>query len=256
MPLDTDYPAAEVVRTGRAVYLPTPEEYRRRYPAAWPLAQRFQRQSWAFLPLIVAGPHHRRLDGGVRLPGVVHARRALRPDDGRPHAGAGAVPRRDRRVGTGADARAPALHDADAAARHPGDERRRPLCADRRRPAGRRRLVRHDPAALRPHRARHRRRPGARRAGRRPDGTAADRAARLRLRGAPPGRGALPRLPLPVRDHRPITYGSTGGPGKGVEKGSEAGDPRFATCLYIEVDPATGILDIARAGHPDPRDHA
>ena len=28
--------------------------------------------------------------------------------------------------------------------------------------------------------------------------------------------------------------------------------PRFATCLYMEVDPATGILDIARAGHPDP----
>uniref|UniRef100_UPI001586EEA5 SpoIIE family protein phosphatase n=1 Tax=Streptomyces sp. TRM64462 TaxID=2741726 RepID=UPI001586EEA5 len=55
MPLDTDYPAAEVVRTGRAIYLPTPEDYRERYPATWPLAQRFERESWAFLPLIVAG---------------------------------------------------------------------------------------------------------------------------------------------------------------------------------------------------------
>lgn len=55
MPLDTDYPAAEVVRTGCAVYLSSPEQYRLRYQAAWPLAQRFQRQSWAFLPLIVAG---------------------------------------------------------------------------------------------------------------------------------------------------------------------------------------------------------
>ncbi|HET6858170.1 MAG TPA: ATP-binding SpoIIE family protein phosphatase, partial [Streptomyces sp.] len=27
---------------------------------------------------------------------------------------------------------------------------------------------------------------------------------------------------------------------------------RFATCLYIEADPATGLLDIARAGHPEP----
>src|SRR5690606_30766711 len=27
---------------------------------------------------------------------------------------------------------------------------------------------------------------------------------------------------------------------------------RFATCLYVEVDPATGVLEFARAGHPDP----
>lgn len=39
MPLDADYPAAEVVRTGRASYLPTPQEYRRRYPSSWPLAR-------------------------------------------------------------------------------------------------------------------------------------------------------------------------------------------------------------------------
>ncbi len=32
MPLDTDYPAAEVIRTGRAIYLPTPEDYRSRFP--------------------------------------------------------------------------------------------------------------------------------------------------------------------------------------------------------------------------------
>jgi anti-sigma regulatory factor (Ser/Thr protein kinase) len=29
-------------------------------------------------------------------------------------------------------------------------------------------------------------------------------------------------------------------------------EPRFATCLYVEVDPVTGVLDIARAGHLDP----
>ncbi|MET9777732.1 SpoIIE family protein phosphatase [Streptomyces sp. NPDC006367] len=55
MPLDTDYPAAEVVRTGRAVYLSSPEEYRSRYPITWTLAERFGRRSWAFLPLTVAG---------------------------------------------------------------------------------------------------------------------------------------------------------------------------------------------------------
>ncbi|MFJ8011802.1 SpoIIE family protein phosphatase [Streptomyces sp. NPDC096339] len=55
MRLDTAYPAADVVRTGRAIYLPSPEDYKRRFPATWPLAQRFGRTSWAFLPLIVAG---------------------------------------------------------------------------------------------------------------------------------------------------------------------------------------------------------
>ncbi|MEU9554579.1 SpoIIE family protein phosphatase [Streptomyces fumanus] len=55
MSLDTDYPAAEVIRTGRAVYLSSPEAYRSRYPLAWPLAERFHRHSWAYLPLTVAG---------------------------------------------------------------------------------------------------------------------------------------------------------------------------------------------------------
>ncbi len=50
MLLETDYPAAEVVRTGRAIYLASPEDYKRRFPATWPLAQRFDRVSWAFLP--------------------------------------------------------------------------------------------------------------------------------------------------------------------------------------------------------------
>ncbi|WP_063774167.1 ATP-binding SpoIIE family protein phosphatase [Streptacidiphilus rugosus] len=55
MPLDTDYPAAQVVRTGRPIYLSSPEEYQRRFPATWPLAQGFDRRSWAFLPLVTAG---------------------------------------------------------------------------------------------------------------------------------------------------------------------------------------------------------
>ncbi|WP_395573091.1 SpoIIE family protein phosphatase [Streptomyces sp. BK79] len=55
MPLDTDYPAAEVVRTGRAVYLSSPDQYRSRYPLTWPLVEQYGRRSWAFLPLTVAG---------------------------------------------------------------------------------------------------------------------------------------------------------------------------------------------------------
>ena len=55
MPLNTDYPAAEVVRTGRAIYLSSAEEYRARFPATWPLAAGFDRHAWAFLPLVTAG---------------------------------------------------------------------------------------------------------------------------------------------------------------------------------------------------------
>ena len=40
--------------------------------------------------------------------------------------------------------------------------------------------------------------------------------------------------------------------GAGEDGDPESADLRFATCLYVEADPATGILDIARAGHPDP----
>ena len=55
MPLETAYPAADVVRSGRAIYLTSPAEYQRRYPTTWPLAEAMGRQSWAFLPLVVAG---------------------------------------------------------------------------------------------------------------------------------------------------------------------------------------------------------
>lgn len=55
MPLDASYPAAEVIRTGRAIYLSTPQQYQARYPLTWPLAERFGRRSWAFLPLTVSG---------------------------------------------------------------------------------------------------------------------------------------------------------------------------------------------------------
>ncbi|SFC54225.1 ATP-binding SpoIIE family protein phosphatase [Streptomyces aidingensis] len=53
--LDSDYPAAEAIRSGRAVYLPSPAEYRRRYPAAWPFVRAFGRSAWAYLPLTAGG---------------------------------------------------------------------------------------------------------------------------------------------------------------------------------------------------------
>ncbi|TRV80846.1 SpoIIE family protein phosphatase [Streptomyces sp. 130] len=55
MPMNTGYPAAEVARTGRAVYLGSAQEYRRRFPATWNLSARKGREAWAFLPLVTAG---------------------------------------------------------------------------------------------------------------------------------------------------------------------------------------------------------
>jgi serine phosphatase RsbU (regulator of sigma subunit)/anti-sigma regulatory factor (Ser/Thr protein kinase) len=55
MPLDTEHPATEVIRDGRAVYISSREEYRDRYPETWALAERFHRRSWAFLPLTKGG---------------------------------------------------------------------------------------------------------------------------------------------------------------------------------------------------------
>ncbi|MFY1678001.1 ATP-binding SpoIIE family protein phosphatase [Streptomyces sp. WMMC905] len=52
---DADCPPAEVIRTGRAVYLSSGEDFRARYPHAWPLVEPFGQRSWAFLPLSVAG---------------------------------------------------------------------------------------------------------------------------------------------------------------------------------------------------------
>ena len=55
MPITTDHPTTEVLRTGRAVYMPSPEQYREQYPTTWMLAARKGSLSWAFLPLVSMG---------------------------------------------------------------------------------------------------------------------------------------------------------------------------------------------------------
>ncbi|MBY8878958.1 ATP-binding SpoIIE family protein phosphatase [Actinacidiphila acidipaludis] len=55
MPVTSRFPATEVVRSGRPVYLHSADEYRAQYPETWPLAARHGRHSWAFLPLVVSG---------------------------------------------------------------------------------------------------------------------------------------------------------------------------------------------------------
>lgn len=236
MPLDTAYPATEVVRTGRAVYLSSPEQYKARYPLTWPLTERFGRQSWAFLPLVVSGRTM-----GTWLAAFAHPV-AFTPDE--------------RSVlTTVARMLAQALSRAGTA------ESERALTDG---------LQRSMLPKLGPQRI-----PGMSVAARYvPTGGG------LQVGGdwydvipLPSGRfalvvgdvqghdvqaaGIMGQLRIALRayaseGHRPDAVLSRAS--RFLHGISEA-DPyelRFATCLYVEVDPVGGVLELARAGHPDP----
>ncbi|MCH0540369.1 SpoIIE family protein phosphatase [Streptomyces sp. MUM 203J] len=251
MPLDTDYPAAEVVRSGRAIYLPTPDDYRDRYPTAWPLAKRFGRESWAFLPLIVAGRTM-----GAWMAAFTH-RVAFTPDErsvlttvarmlAQALARAG-VAESERELSLGLQRSmmpvlGPAVPGMEVAARYVPTGGGLQVGGDW-----------YDMIQL----------PGGRVAFVIGDVQGHD------VRAA----GLMGQLRIALRayaseGHRPdavlsrasrFLYGMTegtgpwdGSPDGGGPGGDTSADGRFATCLYLEVDPAKGTVDIARAGHPDP----
>ncbi|WP_149823534.1 ATP-binding SpoIIE family protein phosphatase [Streptomyces tailanensis] len=238
MPLETDYPAAEVVRTGRAVYLSSPEEYKARYPTSWPLAEQFGRQSWAFLPLIVAGRTIGAWMAGFTYPVT------FTPDE--------------RSVlTTVARMLAQALSRTDAAEteRELTDGLQRTMLptlgpeipgmsvAARYVPTGGGLQVGgdwYDMIAL----------PSGRFALVIGDVQGHD------VRAA----GLMGQLRIALRayaseGHRPdavLSRASRFLHGITNDSAADLADLRFATCLYVEVDPVTGVLDIARAGHLDP----
>jgi serine phosphatase RsbU (regulator of sigma subunit)/anti-sigma regulatory factor (Ser/Thr protein kinase) len=245
MSVDTDHPAAEVVRTGRAVYLSSPKDYRKRFPAWWPLARGFGRQSWAFLPLVVAG---RTI--GAWMAAFTY-RVSFTPDE--------------RSVlTTVARMLAQALSRAGAAesARELTDGLQRSMLpnlgpqipgmtvAARYVPTGGGLQVGGDWYDMIPL-------PG----GTSPTQPGGGRFALVigdvqghDVRAA----GLMGQLRIALRayaseGHRPDAVLSRASRFLyGMTSDEETADPRFATCLYVEVDPATGVLDIARAGHPDP----
>ncbi|MFI6648440.1 SpoIIE family protein phosphatase [Streptomyces sp. NPDC050529] len=239
MPLETDYPAAEVVRTGRAVYLPTPADYRDRYPATWPLARRFGRRSWAFLPLIVAGRTMGTWMAGFRHPvSFSPDERSVLTTVARMLAQALAragVAETERELSLGLQrsmmpSLGPEIPGMTVAARYVptggglqvgGDWYDMiPL------PNGRIALVIGD---VQGH-----------------DVRAAGLMGQLRIAlRAYASEGHRPDAVL-ARASRFLS-----GLTDAYEEGEETG-ARFATCLYAEADPDTGTLDIARAGHPDP----
>ncbi|WP_328748817.1 SpoIIE family protein phosphatase [Streptomyces sp. NBC_00285] len=248
MDLDTDYPAAEVVRTGRAVYLSSAEAYRARYPVTWPLAQHFDRQSWAFLPLTVAGRTMGAWMAGFAYPvAFTPDERSVLTTVARMLAQAlsrAGVTESERELTDGLQrSMLPTL----------GPEIPGMTIAARYVPTGGGLQVGGDWYDMIPL----------------PGGTSrAGAGGRFALvigdvqghdvRAA----GLMGQLRIALRayaseGHRPdavlsrasrflngMTYGSIGD--------GDPTDPRFATCLYVEVDPETGVLEIARAGHPEP----
>ncbi|MEW2066580.1 SpoIIE family protein phosphatase [Streptomyces sp. NPDC007346] len=243
MPLETDYPAAEVVRTGRAIYLPSPDEYRRRYPATWPLARRFGRQSWAYLPLVSSGRTMGAWMAAFQHPvGFSPDERAVLSTVARMLAQALAragVAETERELSLGLQRSmmptlGPDIPGMTVAARYVptggglqvgGDWYDMiPL------PNGRFALVIGD---VQGH-----------------DVRAAGLMGQLRIAlRAYASEGHRPDAVL-SRASRFLS-GLTDAY-EGVTGDDEPSAPRFATCLYAEVDPETGTLDIARAGHPDP----
>ncbi|MEV0775089.1 SpoIIE family protein phosphatase [Streptomyces sp. NPDC050433] len=254
MSVNTDYPAAEVVRTGRAIYLPTPKEYHDRYPATWPLVRGFGRQSWAFVPLIVAGRTMGAWMAAFKTPVTFTPdERSVLTTVGRMLAQALAraeVAETERELSLGLQRSmmptlGPDIPGMSVAARYvptggglqvggdwydiiplPGGGRVALVIGDVQghdvRAAG---LMGQLRIALRAYAAE----------GHRPDAVLS-RASRFL--------------------HGMYEFSTAQGPTHPDE--SDTGEdsdytvPRFATCLYMEVDPESGTLDIARAGHPDP----
>ncbi|MDQ0942053.1 SpoIIE family protein phosphatase [Streptomyces sp. V1I1] len=244
MPLDADYPAAEVVRTGRASYLPTPQEYRRRYPTSWPLAQSFGRQSWAFLPLIVAGRTM-----GAWMAAFKHPV-AFTPDErsvlttvARMLAQALAraeVADSERELSLGLQRSmmpvlGPEVPGMSVAARYVPTGGGLQVGGDWYdvipMPTGRVALVIGD---VQGH-----------------DVRAAGLMGQLRIAlRAYASEGHRPDAVL-SRASR-FLHGLHDFFGADTYEEDDHSSPRFATCLYLEVDPPTGRIEIARAGHPEP----
>ncbi|MGW2836933.1 ATP-binding SpoIIE family protein phosphatase [Streptomyces sp. NPDC001493] len=244
MPLQTEYPAAEVARTGQAIYLPTPEEYARRFPMFWPLARTFGRSSWAFLPLIVSGRTMGAWMAGFRNPvGFSPDERAVLTTVARMLAQALA------RAGAAETERELSLGLQRAMMPSLGKSPPGITVAARYIPTGGGLQVGGDWYDMIPL----------------PNGRVALIIGDVQghdVRAA----GLMGQLRIALRayaseGHRPdavlarasrFLAGLTDGYEHAGGEDDESTAPRFATCLYAEVDPADGSLDIARAGHPDP----
>lgn len=236
MPLSADYPAAVAARTGQAVYLPTPEAYEERFPSTWPLVRPYGRSSWSYLPLVVAGttigswmaafrdpvdftPDERSvLTTVARMLGQALSRTGQHESE------------RELTDGlqrTMLPSRKPDVAGMAVAARYVPTGGGLQVGGDW-----------YDVIAL-------------------PSGRTAIVIGDVQghdVRAA----GLMGQLRIALRAYAAEGHGPDAVLSRtsrflaGVAEDPHAPDVRFATCLYVEIDPLTGALDVVRAGHPEP----
>ncbi|RSS47103.1 SpoIIE family protein phosphatase [Streptomyces sp. WAC08241] len=229
LPLDSDHPAIQVIRTGRPVLLTSPQEYRERFPSAWALADRPGIEAWAFLPLVTYGrltgvwlavfdaPLPRINDVGAFLMTVARllGQSIERAYDGQAdHALSQGLRSSMDRVG-------PGLPGLTVAARYVptggglmvGGDWFDSIVL----PSGRLGLVIGD---VQGH-----------------DVQAA---------------GLMSQLRTAIHAYAAEGHGPDAVLARASRFLASLGENRFATCIYLEADPASGTLRIARAGHPHP----
>ncbi|MEV6005913.1 SpoIIE family protein phosphatase [Streptomyces sp. NPDC051976] len=236
IPLNTDYPAALVVRTGQAVYLPSPVAYEDRFPVTWPLVAPFGRSSWAYLPLIVAGSTIGAWMAAFRDPVdftpdersvLTTVARMLAQALSRAHVHESERALSDGLQRTMLPAREPGIDGMAVAARYVPTGGGLQVGGDWydviELPSGRTALVIGD---VQGH-----------------DVRAAGIMGQLRI--------AL-RAYAAEGHHPDAVLSRTSRFLAGLIDTEFLDDVRFATCLYLEVDPASGTLDVVRAGHPEP----
>ncbi|WP_432069455.1 SpoIIE family protein phosphatase [Streptomyces sp. AA1529] len=265
-------PAAEAVRTGRAVYLHDPAEYTGRFPAARPAGSQPGHAAWAFLPLTAAGrtigtwmaafarpvaftPDERALLTTLaRMLAQSLSRAMLDESERELSARLLGVPPDEVRGRVTRPAHSPAVPGMDLAARYVPTGGGLQIGGDWYDviplPSGRTALVIGD---VQGHDVRAAGIMGRLRVavrayaseGHHPDAVLS-RASRFLH-----GMGAGERLDAPPPT-APAEETADPAPGTAGPEPADHPEPRFATCLYVEVDQETGALDVARAGHPDP----
>ncbi|MEV5608895.1 SpoIIE family protein phosphatase [Streptomyces sp. NPDC052225] len=227
--LGTAHPATQVARTGRPVFLASPQEFRDRFPATWQLSDRQGYAAWAFLPLTtygrLTGVWMAAFDAPVRMTGGLGA--FLRTvaallgqsieqtyDEQADRALSQSLRSSMGRVGSGTEGLTVAARylPTGGGLMVGGDWFD---CIDL--PSGRLGVVIGD---VQGH-----------------DVQAA---------------GLMSQLRTAIHAYAAEGHGPDAVLVRASHFLASLGEGRFATCIYLEADPATGTLRIARAGHPHP----
>ncbi|MZD08939.1 SpoIIE family protein phosphatase [Streptomyces sp. SID5785] len=229
LPLETVHPAAQVARTGRPVFLSSPQEFCDRFPDAPELSDRTGQVAWAFLPLTtygqLTGVWMAAFDASVRIGDGLGTflmtlarllgRSIEQTYDGQTDRALSETLRSSMgRVASG-------VEGLSVAARYVPTGGGLMVGGDWfdsiRLPGGRLGLVIGD---VQGH-----------------DVQAA---------------GLMSRLRTAIHAYAAEGHGPDAVLVRASHFLASLGEDRFATCIYLEADPATGTLRIARAGHPHP----